>query len=84
MPVLGALGLWERMAPDYGLSGYGLDALVGSSWQFADATFGLRGSRDTLLSTVKIRQAGFQDCVDTEIMFESQLRRLQAMRILPA
>ena len=76
--------LWQHMTLRYGLCGYGLDTLIGSSWQFADAVFGLRGSQDTLLSTVKIRQAGFQDCVDTEIMFESQLRRLQAMRILPA
>ena len=76
-------GLWHTMTEKYGLSGRTMDELVGSSWQFADAVFGLRGSQHTLLSTVKVRQAGFGDCIDTEVMFQSQLRRLQAMRILP-
>ena len=76
-------GLWERMTAKYGLAGYGMETLIGSSWQFADAVFGLHGGQHTLLSTVKIRRAGFHDCIDTEAMFDSQLRRLQAMRILP-
>ncbi len=76
-------GLWQQMTEKYGLSGLTMDKLVGSSWQFADAVFGLRGSQHTLLSTVKVRQAGFSDCIDTEVMFRDQFRRLQAMRILP-
>ncbi len=76
-------GLWHTMTEKHGLSGRTMDELVGSSWQFADAVFGLRGSQHTLLSTVKVRQAGFGDCIDTEVMFQDQLRRLQAMRILP-
>ena len=76
-------GLWQQMTGKYGLSGLTMDKLVGSSWQFADAVFGLRGSQHTLLSTVKVRQAGFSDCIDTEVMFRDQFRRLQAMRILP-
>ncbi len=76
-------GLWHTMTEKYRLSGRTMDELVGSSWQFADAVFGLRGSQHTLLSTVKVRQAGFGDCIDTEVMFQDQLRRLQAMRILP-
>ena len=75
--------LWDRMTRKYGLAGYGMDALIGSSWQFADAVFGLHGGQHTLLSTVRIRQAGFGDCVDTEVMLAGQLRRLQDLRILP-
>ncbi|MYE12279.1 MAG: SDR family oxidoreductase [Gammaproteobacteria bacterium] len=76
--------LWDAMTRKYGLAGYGMDALVGSSWQFADAVFGLHGGQHTLLSTVKIRQAGFGDCIDTEVMLDGQLRRLQDLRILPS
>ena len=76
--------LWDRMTRAHGLAGYGMDALIGSSWQFADAVFGRHGGQHTLLSTVKIRQAGFRDCIDTEVMLEGQLRRLQQLRILPS
>ena len=76
-------GLWDTMTRKYGLGGLTMDELVGSSWQFADAVFGLRGGQHTLLSTVKVRQAGFHDCIDTEVMFQAQLKRLQTLRILP-
>jgi hypothetical protein len=36
-----------------------------------------------LASTVKIRQAGFQECVDTEEMFRRLFRRYQQLRWLP-
>jgi hypothetical protein len=35
------------------------------------------------MSTIKIRQAGFNDCVDTEDMFVELLGELQKRRILP-
>ena len=76
--------LWDQMTTRYGLSGCGMDGLIGSSWQFADAVFGLHGAQHTLLSTIKIRQAGFAECIDTEVMLTAQLRRLQALRILPS
>ena len=75
--------LWDRMTAKYRLSGHSMSDLIGASWQFADAVFGLHGGQDTLLSTVKIRQAGFADCIDTEVMLAGQLRRLQAIRVLP-
>ena len=37
----------------------------------------------TLVSTVKARLAGFQDCVDTEEMFRRLFARLQELRWLP-
>ncbi len=36
-----------------------------------------------LVSTIKLRQAGFGDCVDTEAMFRSHLARLVERRVLP-
>ena len=81
MPALG--GMWEQIRARQQLR-YPLDELVGSSWQFLDAVFAPhRTPVPTLVSTIKIRQFGFHDCVDTEAMLTSCLRRLQAMKILP-
>jgi hypothetical protein len=62
---------------------YSMDQLVGNSWQFADAAFGLRGGQNTLLSTIKARKHGFVECIDTEDMFRDQFAALQSARILP-
>jgi hypothetical protein len=35
------------------------------------------------VSTIKIRQAGFAECIDTEDMFRDLFRSLAAKRILP-
>jgi hypothetical protein len=54
------------------------------SWEFADFTFRHRQVPfESVQSTIKIRQAGFSDCVDTEEMFVRQLRALQDAGILP-
>jgi nucleoside-diphosphate-sugar epimerase len=60
-------------------------AFVGGSWAYADILFGSRGRRDlpALLSTVKLRQAGFTDCIDTEDMLCEWLAHFQRQRLLP-
>jgi hypothetical protein len=35
-------------------------------------------------STIKARQAGFGECVDTEDMFRNLFRRLQERRVIPS
>jgi nucleoside-diphosphate-sugar epimerase len=62
-----------------------LAAFVGGSWTYADILFGSAGRRPlpALLSTVKIRQAGFGDCIDTEDMFRELIGEMQARRLLP-
>jgi hypothetical protein len=47
--------------------------------------FGAFGRRPlpALLSTVKIRQAGFGDCIDTEDMFREWFAILQQRKLLP-
>lgn len=52
-----------------------------SSWAFADVIFGLE--YDTVLSTIKARQAGFHDCIGTEEMFADLFARLRRERIIP-
>ena len=63
-----------------------LQEFVGLSFQYADRNFGFGTTHSpmpTLVSTVKLRQAGFQECVDTEAMFLRLIRRYQALRWLP-
>ena len=36
-----------------------------------------------LVSTIKLRQAGFGDCVDTEVMFKTWLKRLADRGVIP-
>jgi nucleoside-diphosphate-sugar epimerase len=77
-------GLWREIVARYDLLPHAMDELIGASWQFADAVFGYGGTpHDTIVSTVKARQFGFADCVDTDTMFTRQLSALQAARVLP-
>ena len=60
-------------------------AFVGGSWMYADLLFGGSGRSGppALLSTIKIRQAGFGECVDTEDMLCDWLQQFQAKRFFP-
>ncbi len=75
--------VWQRIAERHQLKPYGLETLIGSSWQFADFAFARPGQTSSLLSTVKIRQAGFADCIDSADMLDQWLERLQRERVLP-
>ncbi len=75
--------VWARIVERHQLRPHALEALIGSSWQFADFAFSRPGQTASLLSTVKIRQAGFHDCIDTAVMLDEWLERLQRERILP-
>jgi nucleoside-diphosphate-sugar epimerase len=74
---------WARLVREYDLVPTTLEGLVGSSWQFADFAFSRTHSAASLISTIKIRQAGFADCVDTEESLACHLAQLQRRRILP-
>ena len=74
--------VWERIRRKHELQ-YGLDQLIGNSWQFADFAFSRTGQVASLLSTIKIRKAGFGDCTDSAEMLEGWLRDLQRRRVLP-
>lgn len=82
--VMGDKGkVWDGIVLKYQLKPYRLHDLV-PSWEYADFTFRYRQTPfESLLSTVKIRKAGFHECIDTEEMFVAQLRELQNKRILP-
>jgi nucleoside-diphosphate-sugar epimerase len=75
--------VWDRIVQRHQLRPLALEALIGSSWQFADFAFSRPGQTASLLSTVKIRQAGFGECIDSAAMLDQWLDRLQAERVLP-
>jgi hypothetical protein len=78
---------WAGIVRKYGLrSPARLADFVGQSFIYADRNFGHGLAAEpppTLASTVKIRQAGFHECVDTEEMFGRLFRRYQQLRWLP-
>ena len=75
--------VWDSIVKKYNLRPYKLEQLV-PSFEYADFTFRYRQAPfESLQSTIKIRQAGFHDCIDTQEMFVSQIRGLQQARILP-
>ena len=80
-------GEWEAIVDRYGLRApRSLDDFVGQSFVYADLLLGLGRTvvpLPQLVSTIKIRQAGFTECVDSEDDLASWFERLQARRLLP-
>lgn len=71
--------VWDAMVKRYGLKPQRMDEVV--TWAFGDFMWGLE--RDVVSSTVKIRQAGFHDTVDTEAQILAHLRRYREDKIIP-
>jgi nucleoside-diphosphate-sugar epimerase len=78
---------WERIVAKHGLRPLPLKDILGESHHYADfafATFARSSAPPpALVSTIKLRQAGFGDCIDTEDMFRDWFRILREKRILP-
>jgi nucleoside-diphosphate-sugar epimerase len=75
----GHADLWRRTAERESLRVRDLGALMGLSWQYADATWASRRPFPVppLMSTIKLRQFGFGLCIDSE---ECIVHHLEAMR----
>ena len=71
--------LWDSMVARYGLHATSYEQIA--NWAFVDWMLNFR--EETIQSTIKIRQAGFADCIDTHQSFRRQLTRLRHMRIIP-
>ncbi|MBZ9603235.1 SDR family oxidoreductase [Phyllobacterium chamaecytisi] len=78
-------GRWEEIVRREGLQALSMQQVVGASWQTADLTWGYGKDRpfDRLMSPIKLRQAGFEDCLDTEDAILHWLSRFQEQGILP-
>ena len=77
---------WAEIVRHHRLRPLTLQALVGSSFVYADFVFacGKEGPLPSVIvSTVKARQFGFADCCDTEAMFARWFETLRRCRVLP-
>jgi len=77
---------WQKLISQNGLQPCTLREFVGDSLFYADALFATAAARPpppALVSTIKLRQAGFSECIDTEDMFAQWFRRLVMMNRLP-
>jgi nucleoside-diphosphate-sugar epimerase len=78
---------WAAVVRKYSLrSPADVNAFVGESFEFADFCFAYgadKPPRPAIVSTIKARQTGFHDCIDTEDMFRKWFRHFQDQRLLP-
>jgi nucleoside-diphosphate-sugar epimerase len=71
--------VWSQIATTHRLAGTPLEELA--SWPFAEAVWNM--GFDLVQSTIKIRQAGFSGCRDSEESLVAQLRALRETQIVP-
>ena len=80
-------GEWAAIVDRYSLrSPRDLAAFVGDSFVYADMLFHYGSDvvrPPALVSTIKLRQAGFGQCIDTEDMFRKWFARFRERRLLP-
>lgn len=78
--------LWRSLAERESLRIADLDALIGLSWQYADILWAAPAPPRVpmLVSTIKARQLGFGDCIDSEECATQHLQAMRALRYLPA
>jgi hypothetical protein len=77
---------WDELRRRYDLVSPGLEEFVGLSFQYAD--YSMRHGQTqpgppSIVSTVKINQAGFTEMMDTEAMFRKWFTHARANRLLP-
>lgn len=77
---------WDRIRQAHGLLSPALPEFVGLSLEYAD--YQMRYGHDepgppSIVSTIKLMQAGFHEVMDTETMFRKWLRRFQQKGLLP-
>jgi len=71
--------LWRGMVAKYGLRDIPYADLA--AWPFADFVFGC--DWDVMTDTLKLRMAGFHDCVRSDEMFLRLFQEFRAMRVIP-
>jgi nucleoside-diphosphate-sugar epimerase len=81
-----AAAAWDRVRSKYALAAPALSEFIGQSHYYADFCFayGLEEAGGAaIVSTVKLRQAGFHDVIDTEDMFRRWFKWFQEKKLLP-
>ncbi len=72
-------GLWDRLVEEHGLVANRLSEMV--SWAFADYVFNT--TWDVMADTLKCRQFGFYEFIDSEQMLVDRLIEMRRLRIIP-
>ncbi|RZL57994.1 MAG: NAD-dependent epimerase/dehydratase family protein [Variovorax sp.] len=83
MPAQAAV--WAALAAREALRTPDLGALVGLSWQYAEATWAARRPLPVppLVSTIKLRRFGFGACIDSETCVLQHLEAMRVARYIP-
>ncbi len=78
-------GVWDRLVDRHGLRRLDMRQLIGQAHYAADYMFALgqAAPRTKLVSTVKLRKAGFCGVVDTQETFAWALSTLMERKVLP-
>ncbi|MEQ8799016.1 MAG: SDR family oxidoreductase [Salinisphaeraceae bacterium] len=80
-------GEWDAIRRKYDLVAPDLDSFIGESCHYADfcMAYGAEGFgvAPAIVSTVKLRRAGFTEMIDTEAMFRKWFRVFEEKRLLP-
>src|SRR6187200_1678982 len=77
---------WDELRRKHGLVSPALAEFVGLSFQYADYSmrYGqVQAGPPSIVSTVKINQAGFTEMMDTEAMFRKWFAQAKASKLLP-
>jgi nucleoside-diphosphate-sugar epimerase len=77
---------WEQLRRKHDLVSPDLETFVGLSFQYADYSMRqgqTQSGPPSIVSTVKINQAGFTEMMDTEMMFRKWFGQARASRLLP-
>jgi nucleoside-diphosphate-sugar epimerase len=77
---------WQAIAKREGLLLEDLDALLGQSHQYLDILTSARIAAKAVpmvVSTIKVRQAGFGQCIDSLVSLRRQLAAMADLRLLP-
>ena len=78
--------VWDEIVAKHGLRSPGLIEFVGDSFVYADVHFGLgreHPAPPNMLSTIKLRQAGFGECLDSEDMLVDWIEWMQREKLIP-
>jgi hypothetical protein len=77
--------VWRRIAEREALRVPDLGELIGLSWQYADILWAAPAPPPvpTLVSSIKARQLGFGDCIDSEECIVQHLAAMRALGYLP-
>ena len=77
---------WSEIVEKHDLRAPGLMEFVGDSFVYADLHFGFgreHPAPPNMMSTIKLRQAGFSGCIDSEDMLVDWIEWMQRERLIP-